>query len=204
MKAFAIAGSNVIAYDNLAEAKRALAAAGEAEPRLLVTSERELAASPLSLGQLTEIWNGFAGVAPFDDLKPVRKFTDRRTAVSRIWRAIQRLAPAPTEAAGAAQTAQDAPEATAASTEASPKKQAARVRKGAKAAAPARQGSKKAQVIQLLRRPEGATLWELMQATGWQAHSVRGFLSGSLGKKGGYRVARRKRDDGSSAYFLSE
>jgi len=70
--------------------------------------------------------------------------------------------------------------------------------------ATARQGSKKAQVIELLRRPEGATLWELMQATGWQAHSVRGFLSGSLGKKLGHKITRRKRDDGSSAYFLSE
>ena len=70
--------------------------------------------------------------------------------------------------------------------------------------ATARQGSKKAQVIELLRRPEGATLWELMQATGWQAHSVRGFLSGSLVKNGGYHVGRIKRDNGAWAYRLSE
>ena len=67
-----------------------------------------------------------------------------------------------------------------------------------------RPGTKKLAVLALLRRPEGATLWELMQATGWQAHSVRGFLSGSLSKKGGYRVARIKRDNGAWAYRLSE
>jgi len=67
-----------------------------------------------------------------------------------------------------------------------------------------RPGTKKLAILALLRRPEGATLWELMQATGWQAHSVRGFLSGSLGKKGGYHVARIKRDNGARAYRLSE
>src|SRR5579885_1351831 len=41
--------------------------------------------------RLVEIWNSFAGAAPFDDLKPVKKFTDRKTAVARIWKAIQRL-----------------------------------------------------------------------------------------------------------------
>jgi hypothetical protein len=151
--------------------------------------------------QLVEIWNSFAGAPPFEDLKPVKKFTDRLTAIARIWRAIQRLAPAPTEAAAAPQTAQDTPEAAPASEEASPKKRAARVRKGAQEAA-ARQGSKKAQVIALLRRKEGATLQVLMSATGWQAHSVRGFLSGSLGKKMGLKVESFKRPDGERAYRI--
>src|SRR5208282_4834426 len=43
--------------------------------------------------RLVEVWNSFAGVAPFDNLKPVKKFTDRKAAVARIWEAIQRLAP---------------------------------------------------------------------------------------------------------------
>ena len=67
-----------------------------------------------------------------------------------------------------------------------------------------RHRAKKSAVLALLRRPEGATLWELMQATGWQAHSVRGFISGSLAKKGGYNIARIKRDNGATAYHLSQ
>jgi hypothetical protein len=84
MRAFAIVETNVTAYPTLAEAKQAVAAAAPGEPRLAITSEAELAASSLAVGQLVEIWNGFAGVVPFDDLKPVRKFTDRKTAVARI------------------------------------------------------------------------------------------------------------------------
>jgi hypothetical protein len=38
-----------------------------------------------------DTWNSFAGVAPFDDLKPVKKFTSRKSAVARIWQAVQRL-----------------------------------------------------------------------------------------------------------------
>jgi Protein of unknown function (DUF3489) len=47
-----------------------------------------------------------------------------------------------------------------------------------------REGSKAAQVYGLLCRPEGATLRDIQQATGWQPHSVRGFLSASIRKQG--------------------
>jgi hypothetical protein len=47
-----------------------------------------------------------------------------------------------------------------------------------------RPGTKGAMVLALLRRPEGATIEELRQATGWQAHSVRGFLSTARKKRG--------------------
>ena len=55
--------------------------------------------------------------------------------------------------------------------------------------------TKKERVIALLRRDEGATLADLMAATGWQAHSVRGFISGTLRKKLGHDVTSRQRDD---------
>ena len=57
------------------------------------------------------------------------------------------------------------------------------------------QGSKTAQVLDLLKRSGGATLKELRKATGWQAHSVRGFLSGALGKKMGLTVTSTKAAD---------
>src|SRR5258707_5038603 len=41
--------------------------------------------------RLVDVWNSFAGVAPFTELKPVKKFTNRKSAVARIWAAVQRL-----------------------------------------------------------------------------------------------------------------
>jgi len=61
-----------------------------------------------------------------------------------------------------------------------------------KKATGARQGTKAAKVLDLLKRTGGATLKELMKATGWQAHSVRGFLSGAVGKKMGLKVTSTK------------
>jgi len=74
--------------------------------------------------------------------------------------------------------------------------------KGAKKATVARDGSKTAKVVDLLKRPSGATLKELMKATGWQPHSVRGFLSGTVGKKMGLTVVSTKGDDGERTYSL--
>jgi len=45
------------------------------------------------VSRLIDTWNSFAGVAPFDELKPVKKFTSRKSAVTRIWQAIARLSP---------------------------------------------------------------------------------------------------------------
>src|SRR5580692_9290571 len=58
--------------------------------------------------------------------------------------------------------------------------------------ADARTGSKTAKVLDLLKRSGGVSLKELMKATGWQAHSVRGFLTGALGKKMGLTIASAK------------
>src|SRR5580693_9108387 len=82
---------------------------------------------------------------------------------------------------------------------ASPAKKVTKARKSAKApkkATTARQGSKTAKVLDLLKRSGGATLKELTKATGWQAHSVRGFMSGALGKKMGLAVTSTKAEGG--------
>ena len=65
-----------------------------------------------------------------------------------------------------------------------------------------REGSKTAKVVDMLKRPGGATLKEIMKATGWQAHSVRGFLSGTIGKKMGLAVTSTKGDEGERSYSV--
>ena len=59
-----------------------------------------------------------------------------------------------------------------------------------------RAGSKQAQVIDLFRRAEGATVAEVMTATGWQPHTVRGIVSGTLKKKLGLTVISAKEPRG--------
>ena len=61
---------------------------------------------------------------------------------------------------------------------------------------------KGATIIKLLRRKEGATLTDLTKATGWQPHSVRGFLSAQVGKKLGLKLESTKREDGQRVYQL--
>ena len=71
-----------------------------------------------------------------------------------------------------------------------------------KSAAGARKGSKSAKVLELLRRPGGVTGKELTRLTGWQAHSVRGFLSGVARKKMGLTVVSTKGEDGERVYSV--
>ncbi len=74
--------------------------------------------------------------------------------------------------------------------------------KAAKKAKGAREGSKTNQILDLLKRPGGVTAKELMKATGWQPHSVRGFLSGTVGKKMGLTVTSTKGEDGERSYSI--
>ena len=97
------------------------------------------------------------------------------------------------------QGAHVAPTQAKAAKKASPKKKAP---KGAKKATAARDGSKTAKILDLLKRKDGATLADLMKATDWQAHSVRGFLSGTLRKKMGLDVASTKSEDGERRYSV--
>ena len=66
-----------------------------------------------------------------------------------------------------------------------------------------RKATKTAKILGLLKRSGGATIKELCKATAWQAHSVRGFLSGALKKKMGLRIDSAKRDDGERTYRVA-
>lgn len=63
-------------------------------------------------------------------------------------------------------------------------------------------GTKLSKVIALLSRPEGATLEEVMKATDWQKHTVRGAMAGTLKKKHGYDIASEKSPDGQRHYMI--
>jgi hypothetical protein len=129
--------------------------------------------------RLVEIWNSLPGV------QPVERFTSRKVAVTRIWKAIQHLEP--TGGAHARPVR---------STKGNAKRKASR-----KAGRVAREHSITAKVIALLRQPKGASLQAIKRVTGWQAHSVRGFISGHLGTRMGLSV-RSFRRDGERVYAL--
>lgn len=67
-----------------------------------------------------------------------------------------------------------------------------------------RAGSKLAILVALLSREEGATVEEMVAATGWQAHSVRGVMSGALAKKFGLQIASEKIEGRGRIYRTDE
>jgi hypothetical protein len=78
---------------------------------------------------------------------------------------------------------------------------AAKTRKAAPM--PAKQTSKQNQVLTLLRRQDGASIDEIVAATDWQPHSVRGFLSGAVKKRLGIDVVSEKGEDGVRRYHVA-
>lgn len=151
--------------------------------------------------RLVEIWNSLPGVVP------VKKFTSRKIAVTRIWKAIQSLGggAAPQTSNVASRGAASGKKAIAPSKPGVAKKSA---KAGERAQRPkfagmVREGSKTAKVLATLRQSKGATLKELMKVTGWQSHSVRGFLSGTVGKKLGLAVESSKPEDGERRYQIA-
>jgi hypothetical protein len=190
------------AENNIAAFAAVEVAAGLPEGSTAFASEKELQrlAASWPAERLVEIWNGIPGV------KATTRFTNRKAGVTRVWKAIQGLAaavetkPAPTPEAKPKKT-------SAKNTAPAPSKAAkpAKAAKGSKAPAKpatARDGSKKAEVVAMLQRKNGATLGEIMKATDWQAHTVRGFISGTLGKKMGLTVTSEKNAAGERAYSL--
>jgi len=62
--------------------------------------------------------------------------------------------------------------------------------------------SKQADVINLLREPQGVTISAIMQKTGWQQHSVRGFFAGVVRKKLGLTLESEKPSEGDRVYRI--
>lgn len=77
-----------------------------------------------------------------------------------------------------------------------------RAPKGRTKATGARDGSKTAKILDLLKRPGGATAKDLQKASGWQPHSMRGFLSGMIRKKMGLTLASTKAEHGERSYAV--
>jgi hypothetical protein len=164
--------------------------------------------------RLIDIWNSLPGATP------VRKFKDRATAVSRIWKAIQSLGQAEAVAAGETAPGAVIPESSApdtatpvaphapdvASELASAKTQTTRATKAPQSATDPgtpREGSKTSQVIAMLKGDSGTTLEEIRSAMGWLKHTTRAMLSagGSLTKKHGLVIVSEK-VDGKRVYSI--
>jgi len=63
--------------------------------------------------------------------------------------------------------------------------------------------NKKAEVIAMMKRAKGVTLAEIMKVTGWQAHTIRGFVS-ILGGKGGETIKSSKNASGERTYAITK
>jgi hypothetical protein len=167
----------------------------DADRSTTFSTEKELAklVGEWPISRLIDAWNSFAGVAPFQELKPIKKFTDRKSAVARIWAAIQRLSP------NVVPPARDVAPAKGKAKK-SPTKSPRRER--ARPAANER-SNKKAEVIAMMKRAKGVTLAEIVEATGWQKHTVRGFVS-ILGSKGGEKIESSKNAAGERSYRIAK
>jgi hypothetical protein len=93
---------------------------------------------------------------------------------------------------------------------AAPKKDVKAGAKASKKATKAERGatapraeSKGAKILEMIARAKGATLAEIMRATDWQAHSVRGFIS-TAGRKHGVKIESAKNDAGERHYRIGK
>src|SRR5205807_2436268 len=148
------------------------------------------------LSRFVEIWNGIPGQTP------VKKFQDRKKAVARIWAAIQPLAGngQPTETAAGPEPPRKAGKPAKKGKTAKP---ATKVSGKAASVKASDRSNKKAEVIAMMTRAKGATLAEIMEATGWQKHTVRGFVS-ILGSKGGQTIESSKNAAGERTYKITK
>ena len=216
MPTYSIDGdSNLAVHPDKGAATREAGSTGAAFETEADFSEA-VAAWPAS--RLVDVWNGFAGAPPFAELKEVKRFTDRKSAVARIWNAAQRLGETLEEEMKIAEqdmlrAQQEAASATkpakAARTAAAKAPAKAKATKDATSPgdAPApkqREGTRKATVLALLERDGGATLEEIMAETKWQKHSVRGFISTLASKHGHAITSTRREGDQARVYAITK
>ena len=145
--------------------------------------------------RLVEIWNSLPGETP------VKKFKDRATAVSRIWKAIQLLG----QTSEGAVTAPVEPQTPRVAPDKAPAKtRATRTKKAPVAATQANGTREGSRVIEMLKREGGVSLKELMAEMGWQQHTTRALMSagGSLAKKHGLTVVSTKGESGDRIYSI--
>lgn len=187
MKAFVLDGDNGIVVfgslkDALAAARADNTGASAATNKSLVFRDEAGLADLLkshSGAAMVEIFNSFTGVTP------VKKFMDRNAAARRIWRECEKMQ---VEVKPVEEEAEPMPEAKPA------KAKKPRAAKPAGELVPKgtgpRDGSKLAQVLEMLKREGGATLEEIMAAMEWQVHTTRALMSagGAYAKKYGITV----------------
>jgi Protein of unknown function (DUF3489) len=168
MRIFTIDAGNAIAVSTTTEQRGSKSGAAQ------FTTEKQLAAlaAHWPSSRLVEIWNQLPGV------RQIAKFRDRQTGVRRIWAAIHGL-----EAHGGAHAATGGQNRGSRPKGATP----------AQETATARTDTKAARVIAFLKQPAGATLRAIMAMTGWQSHSVRGFITAHVHQKMNYRVQSFRR-----------
>jgi hypothetical protein len=139
--------------------------------------------------------------------------TPADSALNTVWRndddgraVLLRITPAGLEAIGVEPAAEPAaaPAADAPKKRGRPKK-AAPTSAHTPAAAPrkTRADTKQAQMIAMLRRKQGATIDQIVEASGWRPHTVRGFFAGALKKKLGLTVTSQKVKGGARVYRIA-
>jgi hypothetical protein len=198
MSTFTIdADHNITAYDT----PEAAAQSDAALPRFSSQAELAQLAAEWPDSRWIEVWNSIPGN------KPVSKLGSTKQAAARVWAALQRLTKAKgtapskpkkaTKPATSAKKAKPARKGAKRASAAKPKKAAVTSKRGGEGS------SKKAEVIALMRRTKGVSLSEIQKLTGWQKHTVRGFIS-LLGSKAGLKIISARNDAGERTYRIAK
>jgi hypothetical protein len=183
------ADDNITAYDTPQAAVKSSAAL----PRFSSQTELAQLAADWPASRWTEVWNSIPGH------KPVSKLGPAKQAAARVWAALQQLANTPPKQAEQGHQGRDEGQDCPQGRE---EGQHGQVQKAVVTTEP-REGSKKAEVIALLRRAKGVSLSEIQKLTSWQKHTVRGFIS-LLGSKAGLNILSTRSETGERTYRVAK